>query len=225
MSNEAYLLQNAGRYIGKSQQIESTDLVSPDQHIPLDAFDAAVAKTISLYPAGDTSADGYLAPLVYEALPLSRRVAGDRRLWHWLTVVHRPQYVDHRWGSKGAPAIDRYLGGATRNTFGRLWWITELTKDNDKNSKNPYNLTSIAFGKQEFTVGLFDRTFMEYPPAMKAALEELQNVAGPIVQEVGKQLVLVLGALVLEDLDETQLRQLVGAIRNDVAKAAAVKVG
>jgi Family of unknown function (DUF6339) len=222
MTNEAYLLQNAGRYIGKSEQIDSTDLVRPEQPIPLDAFDDAVAKTMSAYKAGDTSADGYLAPLIHEALPLSRRLAGDRRLWHWLTVVHRPQYVEHRWGSKGTAAIDRYLGGATRNTFGRLWWITELTKD--RNSKKPYDLTLIAFGKQEFTVGLFDRSFMQYPPAMKAALEELQNTSGPTVQEVGKQLVLVLGTLVLEDLDETQLHDLVGAIRNDVAKAATSKV-
>jgi hypothetical protein len=216
------LLSNARRYLDSKAALQVNDLIPVDPPLPLTAFDNAIRETMSTFKAGDAQSDGFLAPRVHAALPISRRQAADLRLWHWLTVLHCRTYVDYRWGQgTNPPNEERLLGGLNRNAFSRLWWITELTSD--PKVSEPYRLTAVAFSLQEFTVALFDRSFMQYRPAMVACLETLQGQNGDVAQATGLQLNSVLSTLVLEALSEVQIRELVGQMVKETQPSAAPK--
>jgi hypothetical protein len=204
---QALLLENAAAYVDLTSTVQPGDLKKPDEPIELESFDKVVSETMAKFPAGDTTQDAYLAPKLHSAFRISGRMAGDRRLWSWLAIAHRSDYVQHRWGTKGSAAAPRYLGSLNRNTFARLWWIADMTIESG--TSDPYRLTKIAFSSQEFTVALFDRSFMQFRPAMVACLEALQGQSGDVAQRFGLQLNAVLGALVLESLDKDRAAVLI----------------
>jgi hypothetical protein len=41
--------------------------------------------------------DAAVAPAVREFLDIPHRAAGDERMWHYLAIVWRPDYVRYRW--------------------------------------------------------------------------------------------------------------------------------
>src|SRR5690606_3886261 len=115
--------------------------------------------------------DAAVAPEIHQSLPLSRRVASDPGVWRFLTVVHRPDYVPHRWAMRSkAQMVRRYWDFGTRpdsNAFARLWWIAELTITKDA-SGDPYHLTRRVLGAQPLATAIFTRTLSQYAPAVSA---------------------------------------------------------
>ena len=78
--------------------------------------------------------DAWLAPRVHASLRLTRREAADKRIWHFLNIVSRPDYVRWRFGSVDPESltiapIDRFMGEDSKNAIGRLWWAAEITRN------------------------------------------------------------------------------------------------
>ena len=87
--------------------------------------------------------------LVYMQRATTRREAADRRIWYWLSVIGKPNYVRWRWSEAGAKTvpINRFMGEDSKNSFGRLWWAAELTRNG-----NDYSETESVPKSQRFSV-------------------------------------------------------------------------
>ena len=89
--------------------------------VDLAELDAALSEVRARTPAHDAAAiDGLAAPMIHAALRLTRREAADLGVWRWLAVVHRPDFVRHRWEFRSwstmllMSAIFKLLCGAQR---------------------------------------------------------------------------------------------------------------
>lgn len=76
------------------------------------------------------SADRDLAPLVREAVDVTRHEAAQDGIWSFLGCVLLPDVVRWRFPGSVTPT-ERFLGGGSgvRNALGRLWWRVELLRD------------------------------------------------------------------------------------------------
>jgi hypothetical protein len=78
--------------------------------------------------------DSWLAPRVHASLRLTRREAADKRIWYFLNIVAKPDFVRWRFGtvdpeSPSVTPVDRFMGEDSKNAIGRLWWVAELTRN------------------------------------------------------------------------------------------------
>lgn len=169
-------------------------------------------ETISTIMRGkrySAASDSELVTVLHAALPLTRREASDRMLWAWLGVVRYPHFVAWRWAPgkiTGLRSAERFSGGSVRQTFARLWWAAELTRDG-----GDYGLTMKMFdlgGIQDIYEAVFGRAFCQYRPALKAFVEVLGQEPQDIIRETAKEFGYVLTTLVLEALDEDSIRGL-----------------
>jgi hypothetical protein len=111
------------------------------RHVDLEPLFAVTEEAIRRFPldGGDAIAkirsrsDSWLAPRVHAALRLSRRDAADTGLWFYLAAVPEitRAYTFYRWGGGRTDAIpiERFAGATSNQTFARLWWIAELTRN------------------------------------------------------------------------------------------------
>ena len=110
----------------------------------LEALDEGLAGLIAAVPEHSSELDARAAPLIHQALPLSRRAAADAGIWRFLAVVAHPDFIRHRYEYQSwATMRSRFWRAGLRhdsNTFSRLWWIAELTQDG-----GDYSLTQRAF--------------------------------------------------------------------------------
>lgn len=181
----------------------------------LDRLDCVVADACTEYPRYDTAIDGALAPEVHESLDVSRRVAGDPGLWHWLAVVRYPDLVRHRWEYSSEEAMrEKFLGAGSdlySNAIHRLWWIAELTHTADG-----YELTRNVFDNQTMVNKVFDRWFARYRPAVVAVCDELADEPSRIIDDVTRRFNHSLTSVQLEGLTEEDARQMIRCIVEDV---------
>lgn len=87
---------------------------------------------INKYAGQQSKSDAWLAPRVHATLRLSRREAGDRRIWNYLAVGPLFKYVHWRWnqGEGGSAKFPtRFFGGMRDHAVARLWWGAELTRN------------------------------------------------------------------------------------------------
>lgn len=180
--------------------------------IDLTELDEAIDDVIASTRAHDPVIEQRAAASVHRALPLSRREAGQPGVWRFLAVVHRPDFVRHRWAyEKWTTTRSRYWSPGMRhdnNVFSRLWWIAELTRDGDD-----YTLTERAFSRQTIAIQVFIRRYAWHRPAVVALLEELDGAPPRVIEHVTRDLVGALGTMVLEAMSEGELRRLVGELR------------
>ncbi|MBX3412392.1 MAG: hypothetical protein KF708_06875 [Pirellulales bacterium] len=95
---------------------------------------AMVDEAMERFKHAPDKSDQWLAPRVHACLRLHRREAADKRVWHYLNIVAKPDYVRWRFGEQEgdgahAVAIDRFMGEDSKNALGRLWWAAELTRN------------------------------------------------------------------------------------------------
>ena len=79
----------------------------------------------------DSECDVWLAPRLHYVLRLTRRQAGNKGLWRWLSLSVLSRYVRHRWAKDDKVTAYRYLGGGffrRRNAISRLWWGAETMR-------------------------------------------------------------------------------------------------
>jgi hypothetical protein len=187
-------------------------LLELERRIALNALDQAVDLTLAATPAFDPQSDVLLAPRLHRALSLSRREASNPALWRFLSVVHRPDLVRHRWENRSwASMRARFWSAGTRpdsNVFGRLWWIAELSRDGDD-----YSLTEAVLGRPALATGLFIRGLSSHRPAVAACSHVLADASSAEVEAVLKALHKTLSTLLLEALSFEQLCELIARLR------------
>lgn len=185
----------------------------------LATLDETVDQVIQEYSEYDTAMDGALAKEVHRALDISRRVAGDQGLWHWLAVVRYPEFVRHRWKFRSEKAMrEKFLGAGSdlySNALHRLWWIAELTSRGDD-----YSTTNIVFSNQTMVNKVFDRWFARYQPAVIAICEELADNPSRVIDETTNRFNHALTNVQLEGLSEAEAREMVNQIIGEVEEPA-----
>lgn len=125
----------------------------------------------SPFDAGDSDIDAAVAPAVRKFVDVPPRAAGDSRIWHYLAVGWRPDYVRYRWPWEGHSRTLRSMREkfevSTKDlytpAFGRLWFMAEFTRDGDD-----YTPTEEILRRQYAANRLFDRTDMRQPEVVGA---------------------------------------------------------
>jgi hypothetical protein len=179
--------------------------------VDLEPVRRLVRGVMQSFEQGSRDIDGYAASRLHQALRIPRRVARDRGVWHYLSVVVFPEFVRHRWprGSHGRWFRDRFLGIHQQNTFARLWWAAELSRDGEDYSLAP----------RIFDVGLervFDRAFSWHAPMLRAFVGVMADSSGENVDRVASDLNYALTTIAVEVLDERQSERLIRDIQGQV---------
>lgn len=114
-----------------------------------------------------------------ELASLDKVQANDKRLWVTLTHTIFFNYVKQRWDITAASSEnkirDRYhfegsgIDSRMGNAIARLWWTARVTSD--KNRSDEFELTRLAWEKQDIQVALMERTFSTYPNVVQGFLE------------------------------------------------------
>lgn len=158
--------------------------------------------------------DAELASRLHQLLPLSRFDASRVEFWSHLAMDHCGSYVMKRWG--GTKDIrKRFFGAWNRNALGRLWWWSELTK---QDGGEPYELT-MAINDQRFMLWIVDKLAAGNPCLSKALcnafIENLQwakdnvGMVDKFTDEVWRHINIRLGAIVVDALKEPDISALV----------------
>jgi len=170
------------------------------------------------YDQHDVEMDKLLGPKIHQLLSLSRRKAADPGIWHYLTVVMRPDFVRYRWEFNNYSYMrKRFLGNVRSwdtNTFARLWWAAELTKRKD--ISDPYRDTKFLLERQTFARALFDREYGWYKPMNLAFISVLREEKKTVFEEVAKRLNKTLSTVKLETLNNSQIERLIKGITQEV---------
>ncbi len=143
-----------------------------DREISSEPLRSVIDEAKRRYPP--ERSDAWLAPRVHATIRLTRREAGDKRLWNYLTIVAFPDYVRWRFFDASKPEepvpLDRFLGEDSKNALARLWWAAELTRNG-----NDYSPTMEALTLVRFFVSWQPMDFMHHRPAALAATRFLKG--------------------------------------------------
>lgn len=222
------LTENGQRLVGEpflrgEVEINSEELAEYVEPLPeeptadLSSLDDRVDDIVVKYDEFDTSMDGALASDIHQYLDVSRRVAGDPGLWHWLAVERYPDFVRHRWEYRSETAMrEKFLGAGSdlySNALHRLWWIAELTYDE---ATGDYSLTESVFDNQTMVNKVFDRWFARYEPATVAVCEALKDEPSGVIDEATNRFNHTLTGVQLEGLDRAGAEDVIRQIVDDV---------
>lgn len=177
-----------------------------DLDVDLDEFDRAIDRLLVTTDMHSTAIDRLAAVAVHRSLPLTRRQAVNPAIWRFLTVVHRPEFVRHRWEFLSWSTMrDRFWRAGIRhdsNAISRLWWIAELTVlDGD------YGLTERALSSQTLAIGVFVRSFAHYQAAAVACIEALERQPPWVIEICLRRFNAYSSTIVLESRSAAQLRE------------------
>ncbi len=184
----------------------------------LEELDDFLTELMGNYEQYDVALDRELGPKIHQILPLTRREAADPGLWHFLTVVFRPDFVRYRWEFNNYSFMKkRFLGSVNHwdsNTFSRLWWGAELTESSER--QNKYDKTKILFERQSLARALLTREYSWFKPANSAFISVLKEENKKIYEEVAKRMNKALSTIKLEALDEGYLQYMIDGIKEEV---------
>ena len=132
-------------------------------------------EAMSRYSQADAAAsDSWLGPRLHAALRLSRREAGNRDLWRFLSLW-AADYVRWRFGPpageddpENAAKAERFIGPDSKHSLARLWWMAEVFRD----GKN-YSTAALALTQQDIVNNLFRMSISNHRPTALAALAVL----------------------------------------------------
>jgi hypothetical protein len=181
----------------------------------LKELNESIETVVEDFSQFDTEMDGVLARDVHQCLDITRRVAGDPGLWHWLAVDRYPKFVRHRWEYHSEAAMrEKFLGAGSdlySNAIHRLWWIAELTSQG-----GDYSLTETIFDNQTMVNKVFDRWFARYQPAVVAVCDELSDEPSRVIDETTRRFNHALTTVQLEGLSEEEARSIVRQIISEI---------
>lgn len=201
--------------IAGDELAEYLELEPSGERVRLSQLDDELESIVDSYARFDTSIDAAAAPAVRESLNMSRRVAADPGVWHFLATVRYPDFVRHRWEFTSKKAMtEKFLGAGTdiySNALHRLWWIAELTREG-----NDYTLTEEVLSNQTLANKIFDRWFARYEPAAKVCSEKLHGEPSDVVDEATRRFNHALTNLQLEGLDEDDIERVMDRILDDI---------
>jgi hypothetical protein len=181
-----------------------SDLPGDRPSLPLEHLDAVIDELIATLPAYDAAIDAWLAPRLHAALPLTRRAAADPGVFRFLSVIHRPDVIRHRWANVSwANMRSRFWSIGTRHTsnaLARLWWIAELTRDGDS-----YALTERVLAKQSLAIQVFVRSWSQHRPAVEAFVDTLHDAPAEDIEHAARMLSRHLATTPLEGLSSAEI--------------------
>lgn len=202
----------------------------PDRTLYATTKLADLPDDLLLMPDGDEKHDLENSKRLYSALGgLTLTQASDPRLWTYLTHVKYWEYMRKRWPIKdSAPekvrgsVISRYFlvgdkaRALTRNGLARLWWAGHTCYSSSATG-NEFAYAKALFATQDVYASLMERAFSKnrkiIQPVLSVLTKELEKGA-PFddrdkVRDLGKHLVLLGGAMVLDVLDPIAIEQIV----------------
>ncbi|SRR5713101_4741900 len=202
-------------------EAQSGDLLEPCEiDLPLDALDNLLDTLIESTQPFDSGIDARAAPAIHRALPLTRRVASDAGVWRFLAVVHRPDFVRHRWENKSwATMRSRFWSIGTRpdsNAFCRLWWIAELSRQGGS-----YQLTERVLRRQGLANSIFVRSLSFYGPAVQACIEVLEDEPADVIERAMLRFNRVLSIVPMES---QSVEDLLGLLRDSAERCREAKL-
>lgn len=200
--------------------LEETNLTAD-----VEALEAKIAEdVIGEYKVGSAQIDAEVAPTVHRTIDISRRDAARERIWHYLAVVRLPDFVWYRWPRDESTRTqtsmrEKFLGthrDIYSNAFHRLWWMAELTYDDDLD--DPYERTRLALGNQTLANKVFDRGFSRSKPVVAACIDVLHDEPTRVIEATTLRLNHAMTAVSIEGLsgEGEDLRSHVEEIREDV---------
>lgn len=112
------------------------------------------------FSEGDEAIDAAVGPAVREFIDIPLREAGDPRIWHYLAIGWRPDFVRFRWPYKGGnrtkkSMTEKFLGSTQdlyTNAFSRLWFMAEFSRDG-----SDYTVTEDILNEAYKSNRIFDR--------------------------------------------------------------------
>ena len=155
---------------------EEVDGLVDDSGRTLDLTAAAtyLDEAMRRFAGSREDSDSWLAPRLHYSLRLYRREAADNRVFHWLSLIWRPDYVEWRFiDRKGVVAEDRYLGPSYKNAYARLWWAAELIRNG-----SDYSLAARSFAMQDIQNSWMRMRAFRSRPLAVAAVEMLSSFDG-----------------------------------------------
>lgn len=185
-----------------------------------------------------TESDPEAAVAVHRNVNITRSAAADSGLWSAFSMVYFPWYVDHRWPFNTVSAMKekfwtqaQALDGKA-STFERVWWIAELTCEEQSDGTVDYELTRRALSKRRFSLLVFDTPMARYKPAVRALLDVLYDdvangegegslTADSVIDETIKRFRKSGSVFPYEGQDKEQLAETIRQIRADVESESA----
>lgn len=197
------------------EDIQENFVAELDRNIPLTELGEIVSDVINETEPKQSEIDRMAAPVVHEALPLTRREAADMGVWRYLTIVCYPDFVRHRWGYSSRSEMRRRFVGSNEwnsNTFSRLWWAAELTFD----TQQGYKITKKAFESQHVARSAFERLFGHHQATATAFVEVFHDDSQELVEEAVKRFNQRLTTVRIEAIDRDEIEQILRKIRAEV---------
>jgi hypothetical protein len=174
-----------------------------DRDVDIDPLNTLVDEAMRQFSDDREASDAWLSPRIHAALRLTRREAGDRRLWEYLSLVEFPDYV--RWRFPGKPnegtAPERFVGAEYKHAIARLWWGAEQTRNG-----RDYGPVVQLFGWQDLQNTWLHYRAMHNRPAALAAIRFLstfkdgKKASSDQVNELGPALNFALTTTVLDSV-------------------------
>ena len=187
-------------------------------------------------PEGDEKFDLENSERLFNALRgLTLTQAADPRLWTYLTHVKYWKYMRKRWPinaevelvkARGSVVSRYFLSGdkaraLTRNGVARLWWAGHTCYASSSDG-NEFMYAKALFATQDVYASLMERAFSKnrkiIQPVLSVLTKKLEEGSNFDVREnrcrddvrgLGKHLVLLGGAMVLDVLDPAAIEEIV----------------
>ena len=195
-------------------------------------------EDLLLMPDGEEKFDLENSMRLYTALHgLTLTQASDPRLWTYLTHVKYWKYMRKRWPIKAAAESEKLNGSVisryflvgdkaralTRNGVARLWWAGH-TCHNTSQTGDEFAYARALFATQDVYASLMERAFSKNRKIIQpvlAVLTKARAKGAPFddrnnVRDLGKHLVLLGGAMVLDILDPTAIELIVENFISDL---------
>jgi hypothetical protein len=135
---------------------------------------------------GDSDLDAAVAPAVRHCIDIPLRAAGDHRIWNYLAVGWRPDYVRYRWppgeGNRTTTSMREKFTKSMRDlyapAFGRLWFMAELSRQGED-----YGPTEKLLSNQYPSNRLFDRQDLRQPDVVEGFSVTAEETEDPFVED------------------------------------------
>lgn len=198
-------------------------LINVEAQADLDALGDSIDAAMEKHKKGRHEIEADLAPEVHKKIPITRRQASEIGIWHYLSIVWRPDFVRHRWpwedgGRTETSMRQKFLGRPTdlyANAFHRMWWHAELTYDEEA-EEDPYALTEKVANFQRLADWVFDPGFARYKPIVKVCAEALHDESTDIVNRTMPRVNHAVSTIPIEGQSEDELRAIVKQVEANV---------
>ena len=218
--------------VAKYQLEESwVDGFMPDRALYATTKIEDLPDDLLLMPEGNKNFDLENSQRLYTALHgLTLTQASDPRLWTYLTHVKYWKYMRKRWPIKAGVDLEKVKGSIvsryflvgdkaralTRNGVARLWWAGHTCYSTSQVG-DEFAYAKVLFSTQDVYASLMERAFSKnrkiIQPVLSVLTKELAR-GTPFddrdnVRDLGKHLVLLGGAMVLDILDPVSIEAIV----------------